>query len=75
MTLNSEDQAAYKGALDEVRTGRKALQDLMEHAFADISKELSPKEQARLFLALDELKGKLGARRRQREAPDDESDG
>ena len=58
MTLNSEDQTAYRGALDQIRTNRKALQDLMERAFGEISKELTPKEQARLFLALDDLKGK-----------------
>jgi Spy/CpxP family protein refolding chaperone len=66
MTLSSEDQAAYRAALDQIRVNRKALQDLMERAFNEISKELTPKEQARLFLALDDLRGK--ARRHFRDA-------
>jgi Spy/CpxP family protein refolding chaperone len=78
MVLNSEDQAAYKGALDEVRTNRSALQGLMERAFNEIAAQLTPKEQGRLFLALDDLRVKVGARRRFREGPgaqDDDSDG
>ena len=75
MTLNSEDQTAYRSALDQIRTNRKAMQDLMERAFNEISKELTPKEQARLFLALDDLRGK-GLRRRFRDAPrSDDDDG
>jgi Spy/CpxP family protein refolding chaperone len=73
MTLNSEDQAAYRGALDQIRTNRKALQDLMERAFSEISKELTPKEQARFFLALDDLRGKK-ARRHFRDGRHDDND-
>jgi Spy/CpxP family protein refolding chaperone len=72
MTLNSEDQTAYRGALDQIRTNRKALQDLMERAFGEISKELTPKEQARLFLALDDLKGKGRRHGRGRGHPHDD---
>ncbi len=68
MVLNSEDQAAYKGALDEVRTNRRALQGLMERAFDEIAAQLTPKEQGRLFLALEDLR-KMVARRRFRDAP------
>ena len=80
MVLNSEDQAAYRSALDEVRTNRQALQALMERAFNEIATELTPKEQGRLFLALDELRVKAAAaRRRFREgqgaAADDDGDG
>jgi hypothetical protein len=78
MVLNSEDQTAYKSALDEVRTNRSALQGLMERAFNEIAMQLTPKEQGRLFLALDDLRVKAGARRRLREAPgaaDDDGDG
>ena len=70
LTLDSQDQTAYRAALDQVRTNRKALQDLMERAFSEISKELTPKEQGKLFLALDELRQRGAAfRRRFRGAP------
>jgi Spy/CpxP family protein refolding chaperone len=77
MVLNSEDQMAYRGALDEIRTNRKALQDLMARAFDEIARELTPKEQGRLFLALDDLRGKGQARRRLRDAqgPAEDDDG
>lgn len=73
LVLNSEDQAAYKGALEEVRTNRQAMQGLMERAFNDIAAQLTPKEQARLFLALQDLnKANAAARRRFREGQDDD---
>jgi Spy/CpxP family protein refolding chaperone len=77
LVLNSEDQIAYKGALEEVRTNRQALQALMERAFNDIATQLTPKEQARLFLALQDLKVKAAPRRRFRDGPDgpDDDDG
>ena len=79
LTLDSQDQAAYKSALDQVRSNRKALQDLMERAFGEIAKELTPKEQGKLFLALDELRQRGAAfRRRFRGGPagaDDDGDG
>jgi Spy/CpxP family protein refolding chaperone len=68
LVLDSEDQVAYKGALDEVRTNRQALQALMERAFNDIAAQLTPKEQARLFLALQDLRLKA-PRRRFRDGP------
>ncbi|HEX3596563.1 MAG TPA: periplasmic heavy metal sensor [Polyangiaceae bacterium] len=74
MVLNSEDQNAYKGALDEVRTNRVALQGLMERAFNEIAAQLTPKEQGRLFLALDDLRLKAGQRRRLRNGPAMEED-
>ena len=61
VVLNSEDQTAYRAALESLRTNRKALADLMDRAFSEISKELTAKEQAKLFLALDRLRG-MGAR-------------
>jgi hypothetical protein len=72
VVLNSDDQAAYKGALEEVRTNRTAMQALMERAFNDIATQLTPKEQGKLFLALQELNKKANALRRQREATDDD---
>jgi len=69
LVLNSEDQTAYKGALEEVRTNRQAMQALMERAFNDIATELTPKEQARLFLALQDLRLKAPARHRFRDGP------
>jgi Spy/CpxP family protein refolding chaperone len=62
VTLNGDDQSTYRGALEQVRTQRKALMDLMDRAFAEVGKELTAKEQAKLFLALDELRGKMGGR-------------
>jgi Spy/CpxP family protein refolding chaperone len=78
LTLDSQDQAAYRSALDQVRTNRKALQDLMERAFGEIAKELTPKEQGKLFLALDELRQRGNAMRRRfhgAAAGDDDGDG
>ena len=64
LVLDSQDQALYRAALDQVRSNRKALQDLMERAFGEIAKELTPKEQGKLFLALDELRHRGAAFRR-----------
>lgn len=60
---NSDDQAAYRGALGQVRASRKALQELMDRAFTEVAKELTPREQVRLFLALDDLRGKAAEHR------------
>ncbi|HEX4478277.1 MAG TPA: periplasmic heavy metal sensor [Polyangiaceae bacterium] len=62
VTLNSDDQGAYKSALEGLRTNRKALADLMDRAFGEVSKELTAKEQGKLFLVLDNMRGRLGAR-------------
>jgi len=61
LVLNSEDEGAYRAALDALRTNRKALADLMDRAFTEIGKELTAKEQAKLFVALERMRG-LGAR-------------
>lgn len=73
VTLNSEDQAAYRTNLEQLRTSRKALMDLMDKAFNEVAKDLTPKEQTRLFLALDKLRGAVreGMMRRVRSDPDD----
>lgn len=73
VTLKSDDQAAYRTNLEQLRTSRKALMDLMDKAFTELSKDLTPKEQARLFLALDKLRGVLreAAMRRARLEADD----
>jgi Spy/CpxP family protein refolding chaperone len=59
ITLNSDDQAAYQSVLQQLRTNQKARADLMDRAFTEISKDLTPKEQGRLFVALQEVRGKL----------------
>lgn len=53
----SEDENLYKKMLGDVRAKRKAMQDLMDRAFNDVAKELTPSEQARLFLSLEEMHG------------------
>lgn len=53
----SEDENLYRKMLADVRTKRKAMQDLMDRAFNDVAKELTSKEQARLFLSLEEMHG------------------
>lgn len=53
----SEDENLYKNALQSVRDKRKAMQDLMDRAFNEVAKELTPREQARLFVSLEELHG------------------
>ena len=54
----SDDQAQYRAALDTVRAKKKAAQDVMSRAFDEVAKELTPKEQARLFLSLEDMRGK-----------------
>lgn len=53
----SNDQAQYRAALDSIRSRRKATQDVMERAFNEVAKELTPEEQAKLFVSLGEMRG------------------
>jgi|ERR1041385_1735499 Spy/CpxP family protein refolding chaperone len=59
VTLKSDDQNAYRTNLDELRKSRQGLLDLMQKAFTEVSKDLSPKEQALLYLALDKVRMKF----------------
>jgi len=52
---DSNDQDAYTALLDEVLTTRQALQDLRGQELDEIREILTPKEQAKLVLALRKM--------------------
>jgi Spy/CpxP family protein refolding chaperone len=49
---DSDDQKAYADAIQGLRAAQKALQTLEERALGELQKELTPKQQARLVMAL-----------------------
>ena len=53
---DSNDQAAYKESLDQLRKAQEGLQRLRRAEMAELAQVLDPKEQARLFLALKKMK-------------------
>ena len=59
---NGDDQAAYRTALEHLKAQRKAMIDLMDRAFAEVSRELTPKEQAKLFVVMAQRMGGFGGR-------------
>ena len=58
----SEDEQAYKKAVDGFRATQKKLQGLREKELDDLAKVLTPREQAKLFASLQRLRKKLARR-------------
>ncbi len=69
LKADSNDDGAYKNALAELQAIRKELQALRDKELKALSKELTSKEQAKLMLALKQMKRRPGARRGQRGGP------
>ncbi len=66
---DSDDQAAYKKAIDDFLATRKAIRSLEDDQMAALRKILTPKEQVKLLQASMKLKRQLRkARRRARRA-------
>jgi hypothetical protein len=58
----SEDEDAYKKAVDGFRASQKRLQAQRERELDELAKVLKPREQAKLFAALQRLRKKLARR-------------
>ncbi len=56
---NSDDEAAYKKALESFRATQKKLKALTDRELDELSKQLTHKQQAKLFAALQRLRKKL----------------
>jgi Spy/CpxP family protein refolding chaperone len=67
----SEDEDAYKKAVDGFRATQKKLQGVRESELDDLAKILTPREQAKLFAALQRLKKKLARRGPNDRSPND----
>ncbi len=63
---DSNDQKAWKAALDKMEKGHKALAQGRDKQFAALKKVLTPKEQAKLLRGLNQLQRRMKARRGQR---------
>lgn len=59
---NSDDQAAYKKALEAFRATQKKLKAVTDREVEEISKLLTPKQQAKLMAALQRLRKRLAKR-------------
>jgi len=64
--IDSNDQKAYKMALDKQRRAHKAMVKLREREFKALQKVLKPKQQAKLLMALKELQKKVRREMRRR---------
>jgi len=60
---NSDDDKAYKKALDGLRSTRRKLHAVQEKELDELAKLLTPKQQAKLYAALQRLRRKLASRR------------
>lgn len=67
---DSNDQAAYKKAIDGFRAARKKAQTQRDQEFDELAKVLTPKQQAKLVVALRKLQAQLRKRVRQFEDRD-----
>ncbi|GEM_PF-4208665 len=56
---DSNDQEAYKNALDEMKANHQERQALMEEQMEALKKVVDPKEQAKLFLAHERMTKKM----------------
>lgn len=61
LDLDSNDQAAYQKALAAVRDANQKLAALRDQEFDELSKQLTPKQQAKLARAVKQLEQRLKA--------------
>ncbi|MCG3174143.1 MAG: hypothetical protein GMKNLPBB_02367 [Myxococcota bacterium] len=52
---NAADEKAYAAAVDGMLAARKKLQDMQQREIAELRTQLTPKQQARLMLAIPEM--------------------
>ena len=62
----SDDQNAYRVALQHLRAAHKAMQQIREREFGALAQELSPKEQAKLLMSLGKMGHKVRHAQRRR---------
>lgn len=60
---DSDDQEAWREALDAMENARRAQQELREAQYEELGSFLSPKQQATLLRTLHEVKREIGKRR------------
>jgi len=63
---DSDDQAAYRAALDKLQQASKKLDQLRSKQFTELRAVLAPKEQAKLLRAMHKAKRLLNERRNRR---------
>lgn len=61
---DSSDEAQYKKSIDGFRTTQKKLNGLRDREMDEIAKLITPKQQAKLFRALERMRRKLARRQR-----------
>ncbi|MFP6684613.1 MAG: periplasmic heavy metal sensor [Polyangiaceae bacterium] len=61
---NSDDQAAYRAAIDKLRIAHDAMHSLRNTEWAALAKVLTPKQQATLLRALGKMQKRMGRRGR-----------
>jgi Spy/CpxP family protein refolding chaperone len=64
---DSNDQPAYDKAIKGLRSTQKKLQDLREKEADELTKVLTPKQQAKLAVAIRKVQAKLRKQRRDRD--------
>jgi hypothetical protein len=69
---DSDDQKSYQAALARFRDAQKKLRALREREFDAISKQLNPKQQAKLVESLRKLHHKLGRALREETAKNEQ---
>lgn len=63
---DSDDQAAYAKHLDALQEAHRGLSDLRDEQVSELRKVLEPKQQAKLFRAMEMVKRRFDKRRRNR---------
>lgn len=63
---DSEDQQAYAKHLDELQDAHRSLAELRDEQIDELGKVLEPKQQAKLFRAMEMVKRRFEKRRRNR---------
>ncbi len=65
LQADSDDERAYVSALTEIRRAQVKMHELEQQEFEALSKQLNPKQLARLMVALHQMKKKVRARMRE----------
>lgn len=66
LQADSNDQAAYARAIADYRSAEKKLDALREKEYDELAKKLTPKQQAKLVVAIRKMQGKIRQHMRKR---------
>lgn len=56
---DSDDQPAYKRSIDGFRSTKNQLHALQNREYAELAKQLTPKQQAKLYVAIRKVRARL----------------